>query len=187
LAASWAKGAYANGTRDESAVKRVDYHNTFWFPIPPPQLWELIGRFDEFESWSAWLAGFRAGDGGLVAGNVLHGTVIPPVSYRLRLSVQLQRCIRPRLVEAEVGGDVSGRGMLRLEAAGDGTSAEVTWSLAMRSAPLRAAALVAYPLMCWGHDRVVDMAVSGFQLRACRTVLGDKAGQPDRPAPSTTG
>ena len=46
--------------------------------------------------------------------------------YRLRLSVQVRQCIRPWLVEAVAGGDVSSRGMLRLEAVGDGTSAEVT-------------------------------------------------------------
>jgi len=41
-------------------------------------------------------ADFRAGGGGLVNGNVLHGTVIPPVPYRLRVTVLLQRCDRPR-------------------------------------------------------------------------------------------
>jgi hypothetical protein len=34
------------------------------------------------------------------------------------------------------------------------------------SAPLRVAAHVAHPLMRWGHDRVVDMAVAGFRRRA---------------------
>jgi hypothetical protein len=163
---------------------RLDYHNTFWFAIQPAALWELTGRFEEFESWWPWLADFRAGAGGLVSGNVLHATVVPPLPYRLRLDIELQRCIRPRLVEAVVGGDVSGRGVLRLEAAGDGTSAEVAWSLAMRSAPLRAAALVAYPLMRWGHDRVVDMAVSGLRCRAGRSqLLSHEAGPPQSPAP----
>ena len=41
--------------------------------------------------------------------------------------------------------------------------ADVAWSLRMHSAPLRAAAHVAYPLMRWGHDRIVDMAVAGFR------------------------
>jgi uncharacterized protein YndB with AHSA1/START domain len=147
-------------------VNRVDYRGAFWFPVPPQQLWEIIERFEAFESWWGWLADFRAGGGGLVDGNVLHGTVIPPVPYRLRLTVLLQRCDRPRLVEATVRGDLSGQAELRLEDADDGTRAAVTWSLEMRSAPLRVAARVAYPLMLWGHDRVVDMAVSGFRRRA---------------------
>jgi hypothetical protein len=133
-------------------------------PGHPPQIWAIIERF---ESWWAWLADFRADDGGLVTGNVLHGTVIPPpIPCRLRLDVRLQQCDRPRLIEAAIDGDVRGQAALRLDAAGGGTRAQVAWSLRMHSAPLRVAARVAYPLMRWGHDRVVDMAVAGFRQRA---------------------
>jgi hypothetical protein len=72
---------------------------------------------------SRWPADFRADDGGPVPGYVLHGTVIPPVPHRLRLDVRLQRCDRPRLIEAMIGGDLRGQAALRLEAAGDGTRA----------------------------------------------------------------
>lgn len=158
--------AGADGYGGEPAVNRVDYHEAFWFPVTPDQLWAIVERFDQFESWWGWLRDFRAGEGGLVAGNVLHGTVVPPVPYRLRLEVRLQRCYRPRLVDAAVGGDLSGWAALRLEDADGSTRVEVAWSLEMSSAPLRVAVRVAYPLMCWGHDRVVDMAVSGFRRRA---------------------
>jgi uncharacterized protein YndB with AHSA1/START domain len=148
------------------AVNRIEYEASFWFPVPPPRMWTIIERFDLFESWWAWLADFRADDAGLVGGNVLHGTVVPPVPYRLRLEVRLQRCERPRVIEATIGGDLRGRAAVRLAAAGNGTRADVAWSLQMHSAPLRVAAHMAYPLMCWGHDRVVDMAVAGFRRRA---------------------
>lgn len=148
------------------AMNQVEYQASFWFPVTPPQIWAVIERFDLFESWWAWLADFRADDGGLVTGNVLHGTVIPPIPYRLRLDVRLQQCDRPRLIEAAIDGDVRGQAALRLDAAGGGTRAQVAWSLRMHSAPLRVAARVAYPLMRWGHDGVVDMAVAGFRQRA---------------------
>lgn len=148
------------------AVNRIDYQASFSFPVPPPRMWSIIEQFDLFESWWAWLAGFRADHAGLVGGNVLHGTVVPPVPYRLRLEVQLERCERPSLIEATIGGDLVGRASVRLAAAGDGTRADVAWSLHMHSAPLRVAAHVAYPLMCWGHDRVVEMAVAGFRRQA---------------------
>ena len=98
------------------AMNQVEYQATFWFPVPPPQIWAIIDRFDLFESWWAWLADFRADDGGLVTGNVLHGTAIPPVPYRLRLDVRLQQCDRPRLIEAAIDGDVRGQAALRLDA-----------------------------------------------------------------------
>jgi hypothetical protein len=131
-------------------VNQVEYQASFWFPVTPPQLWTIVERFDLFESWWVWLADFTADADGLVDGNVLHGTVIPPVPYRLRLTVQLQRCDRPRRVEAAIDGDLRGQASLQLEAVAGGTRAEVAWSLRMRSAPLRVAAHVAYPLMRWG-------------------------------------
>lgn len=53
--------------------------------------------------------------------------VIPPLRYRLRLDVRLQRCDRPQLIEAAINGDLRGRAALRLDAGGDGTRAEVAW------------------------------------------------------------
>jgi hypothetical protein len=147
-------------------VNRVDYSAAFWFPVTPDRLWAVVEQFDLFESWWGWLREFEADQDELVDGNVLHGTVVPPVPYHLHLDVQLQRCHRPRLIDAVVNGDLSGQAELRLEDVDDGTRVAVAWSLEMRSAPLRVAARVAYPLMRWGHDRVVDMAVSGFQRRA---------------------
>jgi hypothetical protein len=154
------------GVACPAPVNRVEYQASFWFPVAPPQLWAISERFDLFESWWAWLADFRADDDGLVNGNVLHGIVIPPVPYRLRLDVRLQRCDRPRLIEATIDGDIRGWATLRLDAAGDGTRAAVAWSLQMHSAPLQVAARVAYPLMRWGHDRVLEMAVAEFRRRA---------------------
>ncbi len=148
-------------------MNQVDYHGEFWFPVTPGRLWATIERFDLFESWWGWLREFQADGAGLVAGNTLHGTVVPPVPYRLRLDIRLQRCDRPRSVQAAVGGDLSGRAVLRLEDADGGTRVAVAWSLEMRSLPLRFASRVAYPLMRWGHDQVVDMAVAGFRRRAC--------------------
>ena len=116
-----------------------------------------------------WLREFQADGAGLVAGTALHGTVVPPVPCRLRLDIRLQQCDRPLSVQAAVGGDLSGRAVLRLEDADGGTRVAVAWSLEMRSLPLRFAARVAYPLMLWGHDQVVDMAVAGFRRRAIPT------------------
>jgi uncharacterized protein YndB with AHSA1/START domain len=147
-------------------MNRVDYQGEFWFPVTPERLWVTIEQFDLFASWWGWLREFRADGAGLTAGNVLHGTVVPPVPYRVRLDVRLQRCDRPRSVEARVDGDLRGRAALRLEEAGGGTRVAAAWSLEIRSIPLRLAARAAYPVMRWGHDRVVDMAVAGFRRRA---------------------
>ena len=39
----------------------------------------------------------------------------------------------------------------------------MSWTIEMRQRPMRLAALVAHPLLRWGHDRVVDATVSSFR------------------------
>jgi hypothetical protein len=145
---------------------RIDYRGVFWFPVGPDDMWETIERFDRFESWWAWLRDFETDSDQLVAGNVLHGTVVPPVPYRLRLDIRLESSQPPQVVEATVDGDVRGVAMVQLAPVDGGTEVTAAWSLDMRSGPLRLASLVAYPLMRWGHDRVVEMAVAGFRRQA---------------------
>src|SRR5260370_42282596 len=101
-------------------VNRVEYQEEFWFPVTPDQLWVMAGRFDQFESWWGWLRDFRTERGGLGAGNVLHGTIIPPGPYRVRLGVRPGRWPPPPLGEGTGGGDLRGRGVLRLPGGGRG-------------------------------------------------------------------
>ena len=147
-------------------AKRIDYRGSFWFPVGPDELWEAIEQFDRFESWWTWLRDFTADTERLVDGNVLHATVVPPVPQRLRLDIRLETSRRPHLLAARIDGDVGGSAVMRLEPVAGGTRVAAVWSLEMLSRPLRVAIVVAYPLMRWGHDRVVEMAVAGFRREA---------------------
>jgi hypothetical protein len=147
-------------------VSRIDYRGAFWFPVGPDELWQTIERFDRFESWWDWLRDFHTDSDRLVAGNVLHATVVPPVPWRLSMDIRLETSQRPHVLEAVLAGDVGGSAMIRLEPDHDGTRVGAAWSLELLSRPLRLGALVAYPLMRWGHDRVVETAVAGFRRRA---------------------
>jgi hypothetical protein len=172
-------------------MNRVNYPGEFWFPVPPEQLWVMIGQFDLFESWWGWLREFRADGAGLVAGNVLPGTVVPSVPCRLRVDVRLQRCDRPRSVEAAVvGGDLRGRAVLRLQDAGGGTRVAVAWSLEMRSVPLHICRASGVPgdvlgsRPRGGHGGLrVPAASAARRGRSRRAGLGQTAG----PGPALTG
>lgn len=144
----------------------MDFDGSFWFPVGPGQLWDTLAELDRFPDWWSWLRDFHPEGEGLTDGTVLRGTVVPPVPYRLRLDITLGRCERPRLLEAKVQGDLRGAARVALSPLREGTQVEVRWALDFASAPLRLASVVAYPVMRWGHDRVVDMAVSGFRHRA---------------------
>ena len=73
------------------AVPRIQYRNTFLFPLPPAELWTIMERFDLFGSWWTWLADLRADQPGLTGGNVLHVVIAPPALHRLRFDARLQK------------------------------------------------------------------------------------------------
>ena len=145
----------------------MDYTGRFAFPVSPAELWDAIERFDQFEGWWGWLGDLKIDGDGLQAGSQLIGTVAPPLPYRMKVTVQLERCEHAQFVDAQVHGDLVGPAHLRLRPTGAGSDAgsvaEVDWSLEMRQLPMRLAARMAYPVLRWGHDRVVEATVSGFR------------------------
>jgi hypothetical protein len=154
----------------------VDYAETFWFPVRPPELWSVIECFDRYELWWRWLRRLRVDQPGLVDGNVLRATIAPPLPFLMNVVVRLDRCERSTLVDASVDGDLRGRAVLSLQPSGTGTQVGVEWSLAMVRGPVRSAARVAYPVVRWGHDRVVHMAVEAFRRHALSSVTTGGAG-----------
>ena len=143
----------------------IRYTGEFWFPVQVDDFWQLIESFDRYQDWWPWLHAFEADTAGLVAGNVLRGTVVPPVPYRLHLHVRLLACQRPSSAEATVAGDLRGHASLSFDELRGGTRVRAEWTLEMASAPMRLAARVARPLARWGHDRVVEMTMLGFCRR----------------------
>jgi carbon monoxide dehydrogenase subunit G len=135
------------------------------FPAPPEVVWSALEDFGQYERWLGWLGRLRIEGNGLHQGSVLEGTVSPPLPYRMTVRVELDRCVRARRVDAIVHGDLEGAAHLWLEPEGAGTRAEVSWTIEMMQWPMRAAARVAHPLLCWGHDQVVDASVVGFRAR----------------------
>jgi uncharacterized protein YndB with AHSA1/START domain len=152
----------------------VDYAGRFTFPLPPPEVWTALEHLERYETWWGWLRDLRVDGPGLAPGCVLHGVVAPPLPYRMRLRVELVACEPPRFIDAAVDGDLAGRARLVLEPAGGGTVVSVAWTIEMMQRPMRLAALVAAPLLRWGHDRVVETTVAGF-----RRQLGDPARDPE--------
>jgi hypothetical protein len=145
----------------------IDYRGRFAFAAAPEAVWARIMAVDRFERWWGWLSelrveGARADNGDLQAGSVLRGVVAPPLPYRMRLCVAIERCRPPSSIDAAVHGDLEGRAGLRLEPLFEGTCADVTWTIEMMQRPMRLAARVAHPVFRWGHDKVVDATVQSF-------------------------
>jgi carbon monoxide dehydrogenase subunit G len=141
----------------------IDYRGQFAFDVSPEVIWASIEHGEQFEAWWPWLREFRLEGPGLEAGAVLEGMVSPPLPYTMRIRVVLERCTRPSRIDASVHGDLEGEARLVLEPVDGGTLAQVSWTIEMMQRTMRLAARVAYPLMRWGHDRVVEATVNGYR------------------------
>jgi carbon monoxide dehydrogenase subunit G len=146
-----------------TAAYVIDYRASFDFDVPPPVIWQTIEQCDRFENWWAWLKEFRLEGSGLREGSVLHGLVVPPVPYRMRLRVELDNCNAPNSIDATVHGDLEGTAQLKLEPNERGTRAKVSWTIEMTQRPMRLASRFARPLLVWGHDRVVEATVASLR------------------------
>lgn len=140
----------------------VHYTGAFWFPFPVDDFWQLIEDFDQYQERSPWLETFTADQDGLVAGNVLRATILPPVPLRLRIQVRFHSCQRLSFTDASITGDMRGHASLSFDEKRGGTRVRADWTLEPVSNAVRVATRLARPLVGWGHDRVVAMAVSGI-------------------------
>jgi uncharacterized protein YndB with AHSA1/START domain len=148
----------------------IDFRRSYRFPVPPAAVWRSIEDVDHFPAWwGGWLGNFRVIGDGLKAGSVLDGTVSPPLPYRMHVQVTIDRCQQPERIEATVSGDLTGHALLTLTPADAGSEVQVAWTIEMRQRTMRAVARVAYPLLRWGHDRVVEATVAGFRQHLAAT------------------
>lgn len=140
----------------------IEYVGTHDFAVPVDQLWSAIEGVDKFGGWWGWLQEFRLEGDGLNTGSVLHGVVAPPLPYRMRLRVDIVRCVRDESIEAEVHGDLEGVARLEMRPSPVGTTVDIGWKVEMKQRPMRLASRFAHPLLRWGHDRVVEMTLRGL-------------------------
>lgn len=141
----------------------IAYQRGFDFAVTPAQLWATIEDAETFERRWSWLREFSIEGRPLKTGSVMHGVVVPPVPYRMRVDVELVRCRRPSLIDALVHGDLEGEANLRMRRAGDGTRVEVAWRVEMMQRSMRIASRVAHPLLARAHDAVVETTVAGLR------------------------
>lgn len=150
----------------------IEYDGTFMFPAPVAEVWAVMGRIDRFPSWWSWLREFSVEGRGLERGTVLHGVVVPPLPYRMRLDVVLEECVPEQCIAALVHGDLEGAARLTFDGDDAKTRAHATWTVEMMQRPMRLAARIAYPLLRRGHDRVVDATIAGFRKRLADSAQG---------------
>jgi carbon monoxide dehydrogenase subunit G len=144
----------------------IDYERSFRFAAPLDRVWEALSRPERFPDWWSWLHAFSVEGDRLKPGTVLRGVVVPPIPFRLRLTVEIDDARVGRYVAANVHGDLEGLARVELEPRGDATEVVACWNVEMMQTPMRIAATLGMaPLLRAGHDRVVASTVESFRRR----------------------
>lgn len=145
-----------------SSPYEIDYRGAFSFPLSPRQMWHELERPDRLTGRWRWVD-VRRVDPRLEPGAELSCVVKPPLPFRMSLDVVVLEVSHDKLIAVEFRGDLQGLAELRLQPEGGGTLARVSWRFEMTQHRMRAAARHAYPLLRWGHDRIVETAVRSFR------------------------
>lgn len=141
---------------------------TYRFPAVRPSLWRAIQAVDRYESWWPWLREF---DGtALEQGAVWSCVVQPPLPYQVRFRISLDEVVEHEHIVASLDGDIVGTARLELRDRGPECEAHLTSQLAPDNRALRAVALLARPLVRYGHDWVLDTGANQFTHRFAHEV-----------------
>lgn len=146
-----------------------DHRSRVEFPFDRNRLWRVLDDLSQLEHWFAWVQAVDVVGDGVRAGTSIGITIAPPIPYRPRIDVLIERCDPGLAVDATVRGDVAGAASLRLESTSAGSAALMSWRLEPRGRQLRLAALVAMAPLRWAHDQAVELSVARFRHRVVET------------------
>ena len=136
----------------------------FSFDQPPAAVWEAMAHTSAYTRWWPWLR--RLDAAGLVAGDVWSCHIQPPLPYFLRFTITLDEVVPTSSAAATIAGDITGTARFTLEPTDDGGSeGRLVSDLAPASPVLRGFAVVARPLVVWGHDWVLAEGIRQFKAR----------------------
>ncbi len=134
------------------------------FDAPPVQLWAAMARVERYQEWWPWLRRFDAD--GLARGEVWTAAVQPPLPYRVSFELHLTEVEAPRVVAAELFGDIEGSARLVVSPTDGGSELHFTSELAPTPRVLRAVAGIASPGARFGHEWVLETGLRQFRDRA---------------------
>ena len=144
-----------------SSIYVFKHNRTFLIEAPIERVWATTRSLAQLESWWAWLRDLHVSDEEVNEGTHFEFAVVSPLPYRLEIAATATEVIEPRLIRADITGDLRGPAEVELTAVAGGTEVALRWEVELISRPLRVAALASKPLMVWGQDWAVRIAVAG--------------------------
>jgi hypothetical protein len=141
------------------------------FDVGGEVLWSAITAVDDFSRWWPWLRRF---DGARLApGERWDCMIQPPLPYALRFELEITEVVPSDLVTAQVSGDLTGSARLEVrDLSGPGgarSEVRLRSDLTPANRVLRTFAMVAKPMVRFGHDWVLDTGLQQFRSRGLAT------------------
>lgn len=137
---------------------------TWLLDSPREPVWEAIYAQ---ERWPEWWRGVEAaeelepgdGDGVGAVSRMVWRSLLP---YRVRFEVRTTRVERPRLMEGDAVGELTGTGRWRLYEDDGATAVLYEWNVATTRRWMNLLAPVARPVFEWNHDWVMARGGEGI-------------------------
>jgi hypothetical protein len=123
-----------------------------------------MASVDRYRVWWPWLRRFDAD--GLSTGDVWTATVQPPLPYRVSFDLHLTEVHAPRVIAADVTGDIEGSARLEVSAFDDGSELHFISELTPTNSVLRVVTRLAAPIARYGHEWVLTTGLEQFRNRA---------------------
>jgi len=150
---------------------------TTWLLASPREpVWEAI--FDQ-KSWPGWWRGVEDVvelDPGDEAGVGSHSRLTwrSRLPYDLVFEARTRRVERPRLIEADAFGELTGEGRWRLFEQAGVTAVTYEWNVATSKRWMNLLAPALGPVFKWNHDWVMANGATGIAaLLGCRLLASD--------------
>ncbi len=138
--------------------------HTHQFEHSAAEVWDAIGRTDQFRRWWPWLRRLEAD--GLVAGDRWQCMVQPPLPYVLRFSITLDEVEPGERAVATVRGDIAGDAELTLTTTDAGCDLRLASTLRPSNRALEIVSNLAPWMARFGHDWVIRTGLEQFRGRA---------------------
>ncbi|MEA2453398.1 MAG: hypothetical protein QOG04_2108 [Actinomycetota bacterium] len=133
------------------------------FELAPDELWPEITDVHRFEKWWPWLRDARLDPDDVEEGSILTFTIVTPLPYKLRCTVEFTEVVPCERINTIVSGDLKGWASLEIESFEDGSRLFLRWELEPTQGPMRILVRAARPLIVRTKDWAIDIALRSFR------------------------
>jgi len=136
---------------------------------PPEPVFDALADARTYPEWWRPVYLEAEADGPPEVGQISRQLFKGRLPYRLRTTSRIVALERPSRIEAEVTGDLAGRGIWTLTPRDGGTHVRFDWRVDADRPLLRYLTPVLRPLFRWNHNWAIARAMEGLEPYAKRT------------------